>query len=64
MGAVYVLHVTNHGNFGIKRNADVVNTWTGDDVTVSDLPHSVVVFLLNVAGHLDERNRFVIVNFE
>ena len=34
--AAYVLHVTNHRYFGIKRNADVVCTGTGDDFTVAD----------------------------
>ena len=63
-GAVCVLHVPNHGHFGIKRNVDVVNTGTGDDVTAVDLPQSAVVFLLIVARRLDERNPFVIVNFE
>ena len=48
-GAVYVLHVTNNRHFGIKLNADVVSTGTGDNVTVADLDHSDIVFLLTVA---------------
>ena len=34
-GAVYVLHVINHQHFGIKLNADVLSTGTGDNVMMS-----------------------------
>ena len=47
-GATRVLYVTNHGHSGIKRNVGVVNTVTGDDVTVAALCRSGVVFLLIV----------------